>query len=148
MDARTAAPASCASAVPARGLPPRGAAVGLHCTADLQGCAAGEAMTDPQALRALCLQAVVACGLHPVGELFHAFAGGGVTGVLLLAESHLAVHTWPEWQAATLDVYVCNVGQDNRAAAVAVLDHLSAALGAQRSRRQALERPLGPGADA
>ena len=61
-------------------------------------------------------------GLAPVGELFHRFppAPGsdepaGITGVVLLAESHLAVHTWPELGAVTLDVYVCNFGADNSA---------------------------------
>ena len=90
---------------------------GLHLMADLRGCPADPgnpathaAMADPAALRSLCLQAVAAAGLRVVGELFHCFpAPGGVTGVVLLAESHLAVHTWPELGAVTLDVYVCNL---------------------------------------
>lgn len=89
---------------------------GLHLTADLGGCDAPTAlMADPQALAVLCREAVRRVGLQPVGELFHRFApdAGGVTGVVLLAESHLAVHTWPELHAVTLDVYVCNVGRDN-----------------------------------
>jgi S-adenosylmethionine/arginine decarboxylase-like enzyme len=51
--------------------------------------------------------------------VFHQFAGsstdqpGGVTGVVLLAESHLALHTWPELGAVTLDVYVCNRSGDH-----------------------------------
>ena len=102
---------------------------GLHLTADLRGCPATQAeMTDPAALRALCLQAVAAAGLHAVAELFHRFpAPGGVTGVVLLAESHLAVHTWPELGAVTLDVYVCNLGSDNSARAQALLAALQAA---------------------
>ena len=84
---------------------------GVHLTADLRGCPATQpAMADPAALRALCLQSVAAAGLLAVGDLFHRFpAPGGVTGVVLLAESHLAVHTWPELGAVTLDVYVCNL---------------------------------------
>ena len=56
---------------------------GLHLTADLRGCdRALPVMADPEALRALCLQAVAAAGLQPVGELFHRFPPpGGVTGV-------------------------------------------------------------------
>jgi len=100
---------------------------GLHLTADLQGCPTGRAlMTDPAALRQLCLAAVQAAGLQAVGELFHRFGApsgepAGITGVVLLAESHLAVHTWPELGAVTLDVYVCNFGADNTAKADSLL---------------------------
>jgi S-adenosylmethionine decarboxylase proenzyme len=104
---------------------------GLHLTADLAGCDPGRpVMTDPAALRVACLAAVRQAGLQPVGELFHRFpAPGGVTGVVLLAESHLAVHTWPELAAVTLDVYVCNLGGDNSARAEALLAALQAAFG-------------------
>ena len=105
---------------------------GTHLTADLQGCdAALPAMTDTSALRTLCLQAVADAGLQAVGELFHRFpTPGGITGVVLLAESHLAVHTWPELGAVTLDVYVCNVGGDNSGRAEALMQTLLAAFGA------------------
>ena len=60
--------------------------------------------------------------------------------MLLLAESHLAVHTWPELGAVTLDVYVCNYGGDNSARAHALLDALVAAFGAKEAHRQSLQR--------
>ena len=121
---------------------------GLHLTADLHGCDPHRAaMTDPAALRRLCLDGVQASGLAPVGELFHRFApapaaGGppGVTGVVLLAESHLAVHTWPELGAVTLDVYVCNFGDDNSARARMLLDALVAAFAPAHAERHALVR--------
>jgi S-adenosylmethionine decarboxylase len=127
---------------------------GWHLTADLHDCAGviphecagdathhGDLMRDPQALRRLCIDAVASSGLAAVGECFHRFAEpGGVTGVLLLAESHLAVHTWPEQRAVTLDVYVCNVAQDNSAAAEALMAALVAAFGARRCARQRLAR--------
>lgn len=104
---------------------------GLHLCADLRGCdAALPAMVDVQALRALCLSAVEVAGLSAVAERFHAFEplspgeAAGVTGVVLLAESHLAVHTWPEQRAVTLDVYVCNLGSDNSAKARKLLQRL------------------------
>lgn len=117
---------------------------GLHLTADLAGCdAARPAMTEPEALGALCRQLVQASGLTAVGELFHRFpAPGGVTGVVLLAESHLAVHTWPERAAATLDVFVCNASADHSAAAERLLSQLAEALGAHGIRRQRLRRDL------
>ncbi len=126
---------------------------GLHLTADLRGCPAGRSvMLDPAALREVCLAAVRGAGLAPVGELFHRFAPAagvdpqvpvGITGVVLLAESHLAVHTWPEIAAVTLDVYVCNLGSDNSAKAQALLDALLAAFEPQAVERHALQRGRG-----
>ncbi|RQP22321.1 adenosylmethionine decarboxylase [Piscinibacter terrae] len=115
---------------------------GLHLTADLRGCDPGlAAMTDAAALRAMCVGAVEAAGLGAVGELFHVFPPpGGVTGVVLLAESHLAVHTWPELGAVTLDVYVCNYGGNNSARAQALLEALVVAFGAREAHRQSLRR--------
>ena len=120
---------------------------GLHLTADLHGCAATGLLADGDALRALCLAAVAEAGLRPVGDLFHRFgAGGGVTGVVLLAESHVALHTWPELGAVTLDVYVCNLGVDNSARAAALLAALEQAFLPQRSERQRVQRggPVAP----
>jgi len=121
---------------------------GVHLTADLLGCPAGvAAMDDPQALRTLCLQAVRAAGLQPVCELFHRFPGpGGVTGAVLLAESHLAVHTWPEHGTVTIDAFVCNLHQDNSARAQQLLEALLAHFGAAHVLRQHLTRagPAGP----
>ncbi|MEP7058117.1 MAG: S-adenosylmethionine decarboxylase [Caldimonas sp.] len=136
---------------------------GLQLCADLRDCAAGRpVLTDLDALRTACLAAVEAAGLTPVGELFHGYearAGGeagvaacdaaprptaeapaGITGVVLLAESHLAVHTWPELGAATLDVYVCNLGRDNSARAHALLAGLIAAFEPGRIERHTLGR--------
>ena len=103
---------------------------GLHLTADLHQCRCDARwLTDAAALGARCLQAVNAAGLQAVGQLFHTFPAtehgpGGVTATVLLAESHLCVHTWPEQQAVTLDVYVCNFGGDHSAKAQALLADL------------------------
>ena len=129
---------------------------GLHLTADLRGCPAGQpAMTTPQALRELCVAAVRDAGLLPVGECFHGFPPEngeprGVTGVVLLAESHVAVHTWPEIDGVTLDVYVCNLGADNSAKAHRLLDTLLAAFAPASVSRHALRRgePSSPRAAA
>lgn len=119
---------------------------GLHLTADLFDCAdpAG-LMSDGSLLQQLCERLVGDAGLTVVGSRFHAFPPGphgaiGWTGVLLLAESHVAVHTWPEQRAVTLDVFVCNVGQDNSARARALLGALLAHFAPRRVSRQQLER--------
>ncbi|HET9642836.1 MAG TPA: adenosylmethionine decarboxylase [Burkholderiaceae bacterium] len=116
---------------------------GLHLTADLSGCHGQRvSLTDPQALRELCVAHVTAAGLQPVAELFHRFeaSGAGVTGVVLLAESHLALHTWPELKAVTLDAYVCNFGGDNSAKAHALIEALVDAFEPEHVDRQRLER--------
>lgn len=120
---------------------------GLHLTADLRQCAPGTAaLTQVGALRQLCLQAVADNGLHAVGELFHRFpAPGGVTGVVLLAESHLAVHTWPELGAVTLDVYVCNLRGDHSAKAESLMARLESAFLAAQVQRQRVVRGEEPG---
>ena len=102
---------------------------GLHLIADLSGCDGSVALDDLDALRTLCLAAVADVGLRSVGQLFHPFVGDdgqaqGVTGVVLLVESHLAVHTWPELRSVTADVYVCNLGADNSARAERVMARL------------------------
>jgi S-adenosylmethionine decarboxylase len=119
---------------------------GLHLMADLRGCPGDHAaMTEPQALRQLCLATVRDAGLTPVGELFHRFPdAGGVTGVVLLAESHLAVHTWPELGAVTLDAYVCNFGADNSARAEGLIAALIAALSPREVEHHRLQRGTRP----
>ena len=96
---------------------------GLHLTADLYRCrCADEWLTDAAKLGDWCVQAVQAVGLQPVNQLFHTFPGtpagpGGITATVLLAESHVCLHTWPEQKAVTVDVYVCNFGGDQSAKA-------------------------------
>jgi S-adenosylmethionine decarboxylase len=90
-----------------------------------------------------CLDAVAASGLQAVGQVFHTFPAtahgpGGVTATVLLAESHLCVHTWPEQAAVTLDVYVCNFGADHSAKAHALMNALLALLEATTVQRHAL----------
>src|ERR1700710_2551402 len=114
---------------------------GLHLLADLRDCGGTVSLSDVDALRALCLGAVADAGLRAVGSVFHPFVGDdgqaqGVTGVVLLVESHLAVHTWPELRSVTADVYVCNVGADNSARAEAVMARLVGAFAPAEPRVQ------------
>ncbi|VTU39742.1 S-adenosylmethionine decarboxylase proenzyme precursor [Variovorax sp. PBL-H6] len=119
---------------------------GLHLTADLHDCRCETRwLVDAQALGAACVRAVDAVGLQAVGTLFHSFPGGphgpgGVTATVLLAESHLCVHTWPEQRGATLDVYVCNFGGDHSAKAQALTASLEAIFMPKRTERHSLQR--------
>ena len=51
--------------------------------------------------------------LSKVGEVYHDFTEGGFTAVLCLTESHLSIHTWPEFELATFDVFLSNYQKDN-----------------------------------
>lgn len=100
---------------------------GKHLIAELRLCkGAPRYLSSAVHLRQCCLDAVLRAGLTIVGDVFHQFDGGGVTGAVILAESHLAIHTWPESATATLDVFVCNHAFDNSSKAQALLDDLLA----------------------
>ena len=121
---------------------------GLHLTADLAGCARQALLTDGDALARLARGAAREARLSVVGEHWHRFPEaadgqpGGITGMLLLAESHVALHTWPELGAVTLDVYVCNYGGDNSKKARALMAALVAAFEPASASHQALHRGM------
>jgi S-adenosylmethionine decarboxylase proenzyme len=119
---------------------------GLHLTADLSGCRDPDGlMRNGGALAALCERLATEAGLTVVGRQFHAFepkGDAGVTGVLLLAESHLAVHTWPELRAVTLDVFVCNFAGDNSHKAHRLVDALVTRFEPERAQCQQLPRGM------
>ena len=119
---------------------------GLHLTAELYDClCAPQRLTDAAGLGDAVTLAVEAAGLTPVGRLCHAFpptpdGPGGVTATVLLAESHVCVHTWPELRSVTLDVYVCNLSADNRPQARDLLARLETLFKPQRGSHQELTR--------
>jgi spermidine synthase len=116
---------------------------GLHLTGDLFGCGCSLAtLTDLEALSTLCRTATLDAKLTIVDEKWHVFPDwngqpGGITGTILLAESHLAIHTWPESRGVTLDVYVCNFTEDNTAKAEQLFDALTVAF---RPQKQVVNR--------
>jgi len=124
---------------------------GLHIIASLYRCR-GDAryLVDEELLRRFCTDAVSRSGLTVVGALFHRFPGadamgGGVTGCIVLAESHLAIHTWPELASVTLDLFACNHSADNSARARAVADGIIALFAPTEIARQDVLR-RGPAA--
>jgi S-adenosylmethionine decarboxylase len=110
--------------------------VGTECLVDAHGCRA-EALRDLAAVRGLLEKILLRLELRVIGEgAWHKFGGeGGVTGVYLLTESHLSVHTYPEHQIATLNLYCCRARPD-----FAWHAELALALGAARVDVRVLER--------
>ncbi len=119
---------------------------GLHLTADLYDCHCDASLlVSEAAVASLCRARTQAAGLTVVGEKWFSFPAqddrpGGVTGTLLLAESHLAVHTWPELGHVTLDVYVCNFSADNTQRAEQLMQALVAAFAPERRQVNRLVR--------
>ena len=94
---------------------------GLHLLAEIHS-EATHLLTDYAPLRLFYAERIGAYGLQAVGEVFHHFEGGGFTGVVCLNESHLAVHTWPELQMLTFDVYLSNFRRVNDSKARSLLE--------------------------
>jgi S-adenosylmethionine decarboxylase len=114
---------------------------GIHLLGEWYDCPVDSSeMIQAEALRKLCIDAARASGLTVVGDRFFQFEPQGVTGTVLLAESHLAIHTWPEAGFVTVDVYVCNYTTDNTAKAQRVFAALEGALRPRRKRFQAIHR--------
>ena len=80
---------------------------GRHVLADFHGVAAA-GLSDAAALERQLLAAADAAGARVLSAHFHHFGeGAGVTGVVMLSESHISIHTWPEHGYAALDVFMC-----------------------------------------
>ena len=92
-------------------------------------------LVDRKALRAALFEAACAGGAQVVGEAFHVFPNGAVTGVLVLAQSHLSIHTWPETAMANVDLLTYGPVDGERVLAV-----VEQRLGVRRSAVDVLER--------
>ena len=94
-------------------------------------------LTDADALNDVLHAAATAGGATVVGEAFYAFPNGAVTGVLLLAQSHLSIHTWPELALANVDLLTCGDIDGGL-----VLGVLRERLGVERATTRCIERAL------
>jgi len=92
----------------------------LHILADLYDCR-GDAkyLTQVSTVKNKVLQMVKRSGFKIVASRFHKFAPGsnategGITGVIVVSESHLTIHTWPEKGFVNFDVFFCSYSRDN-----------------------------------
>ncbi len=89
---------------------------GGHLLLDLWGA---RNLTDPAMIETILHRSADASGATILHGHFHQFGeGGGVSGVLVLAESHISIHTWPERDFAAIDVFMCGACDPRKAVAV------------------------------
>lgn len=73
-------------------------------------------LNDVEYIRTAMLEAARVAGATIVSETFHHFSPHGVSGAVIIAESHLAIHTWPEYGYAAVDLFTCGDTVDGEAA--------------------------------
>ena len=81
-------------------------ALGKHLLLELKDCDR-EVLDNVSFLRDALLAAASECGATIMGESFRQFTPQGVSGVVIIAESHLFIHTWPEHGYAAADIFTC-----------------------------------------
>jgi len=116
--------------------------LGKHVIVEMYDCDS-EVLNDFDTIRQSMLDAAEIAGAHIVGETFHRFSPHGVSGVVVIAESHLSIHTWPEYNYAALDLFTCGTTVDPYKA----FDHMREKLKAERVSNTEIKRGLFPMVD-
>ncbi|MFC1566391.1 adenosylmethionine decarboxylase [bacterium] len=80
--------------------------LGKHLIVELYDCN-HKSITDVKSVEKIMVEAAQTTDAHIVDVIFHSFNPFGVSGVIVIAESHLAIHTWPEYNYASIDIYTC-----------------------------------------
>lgn len=99
--------------------------VGYHYVVEASGCNP-ELLADVNRLKELLIKAAKVAGMDVKGSYFFKFTPTGVSGTLIVAMSHVSIHTWPEHGYAAVDVYVCGTASDPEKAVNEILASLEA----------------------
>lgn len=113
--------------------------LGYHVLLELRDCNP-TLLNDLGYIRQAMLTAALDVGATVVGESFHRFSPQGVTGILAIAESHISIHTWPEYGYAAADIFSCGASFLPREAA----QRLAAQLESRDPEIKEIERGLMP----
>jgi len=81
-------------------------ALGRHILAEFYGCPP-EKLNNPDRIKQEMVAAALEAGAEVRETVFHQFSPQGVSGVVVISESHLAIHTWPEFGYAAVDIFTC-----------------------------------------
>lgn len=96
--------------------------LGKHIILELHGVEP-EILNNKELLEKILSEAALKAGGRILGSFFHEFNPHGVTGIIAIAESHLSIHTWPEFKYAAIDIFTCR-GIDPRKAADYIIEKL------------------------
>jgi S-adenosylmethionine decarboxylase len=109
---------------------------GTHLLIDQYG---GQALDDLEKIRVELNAAARCSDVSVLGESFHRFPDrAGVTGILLLEESHISIHTWPELDFSAIDIFMCGAADPHLAA-----NYLAKAFKPKRIELKTIERGQG-----
>ncbi len=100
-------------------------ALGKHLLLELKDCNK-EVLDDLSFLKGILTAAASEAGATVLGESFHQFNPRGVSGVVIIAESHLVIHTWPEYGYAAVDIFTCGDSVQPEKAAQKLIRELGA----------------------
>ncbi|MBO8177253.1 adenosylmethionine decarboxylase [Aeribacillus pallidus] len=112
--------------------------MGRHIISELWGCDFDK-LNDMEQIEKIFVDAALKSGAEIREVAFHKFAPQGVSGVVIISESHLTIHSFPEHGYASIDVYTCGDLDPNIAA-----DYIAEALGAQTRETIEIPRGMGP----
>jgi S-adenosylmethionine decarboxylase len=112
--------------------------MGRHVISELWGCDF-EKLNDMEQIEQIFADAALKSGAEIREVAFHKFAPQGVSGVVIISESHLTIHSFPEHGYASIDVYTCGNMDPNIAA-----NYIAEALGATTRENIELPRGMGP----
>jgi S-adenosylmethionine decarboxylase len=98
--------------------------IGRHLILELWGCDA-ERINSIEVIKQAMTETIEACGATLLDLRVYPFTPIGVTGVAILSESHMMIHTWPEYGYAAVDVFTCGHHTDPNAAVPVLRKHFS-----------------------
>lgn len=81
-------------------------ALGRHILAEIYGCDS-QILDNKDYIQKIMVEAALKAGAEVRESIFHKFSPAGVSGVVIISESHLTIHTWPELGYAAVDVFTC-----------------------------------------
>ncbi|MEM0130072.1 MAG: adenosylmethionine decarboxylase [Thermoplasmatales archaeon] len=116
--------------------------IGIHLIGDLKGVSPSK-ISKVNFVKGLMESAVKNSGLSKIRSYYHQFSPDGVSGIILLAESHLSFHTWPEYGFVALDIFTCGPTEHAEAAFQYILEKLSPISVEYRKVERGLEFPRG-----